>query len=45
MFKIFPVQAVRIGEDRRCLFKRDAALLAVTQGFPGVHENILLYIR
>jgi hypothetical protein len=44
MFKVFPIQTVRIGKDRRSFFKRDAMLFAIPQGFLGVpREHIIVY--
>ena len=44
MFKVFPVQAVRIGEDRRSFFKEDAMLLSIPDGLPRVPgEHITVY--
>ena len=44
MFKVLPVQAVRIGKDSRRFFKRDAMLLTILRGFLGIpREHITVY--
>ena len=44
MFKVFPVQAVRISEDRRSFLKGDAMLLSIPHGLQSVPgEHITVY--